>query len=274
MGILNLKFDTIDHPIQIDLTPGINADFFAQQIRSFARPADRIFFLEPPETKIKKFCEQANLAKKIFGFSWKLDCFDQDNFNNWHRDIESFNTNQHLPWTKEKENLFVDLHALLHLAEPNKENAPYMGRQFLQIRWFEKSVPWPQHPNFVSRLDIKQGDVVMDFPHVGKSPWMCFVHNDNKDLPQCCRLPDACAPSFFIHLDQKRSMSTVQKTQLIEKQRVQLIDWYKQNQSQLENMFTVDQMISYDGEYVIGRLKNLQDVEILSCADFSSVSLV
>jgi hypothetical protein len=146
-------------------------------------------------------------------------------------------------------------------------------RDIIKIKWFEKSIPWPEIPKFKSNLDVETGDIITDYPHVGKEPWICYKQNDLTNLKQCCRLPDACPPGFKIMFNGKKLNENI-KRNLIQERQQQLLEWYRQNINQLECLFTQDQMLAYDGVYCVGQLKNIEQASFLQTANLTSVSIV
>ena len=278
MSIISLKFDNIDEPVDIEFDSTVNAEFFKNYLLGFNRPADRIF----PQfigNNLSTFLDKARRAIDMFKFDWDLTNISQDNFNKWHRDIETFDLSKHPPWSQEKGDFFIDLHTFLHAAEQeissNITSLPTVTRRdVIKIKWFEKSIPWPEiPPKFKSRLDIESGDIITDYPHVGKTPWFCYTQNDSENLKQWCRLPDACPPGFDIMLTGKR-LNADFKRNLIQQRQQQLLEWYQQNINQVESLFTQDQMLAYDGVYCVGRLRNLEQASFLQTANLTSVSIV
>jgi hypothetical protein len=277
VSIISLKFDTIDELVDIEFDSTVNAEFFKNYLLGFNRPADRIFpqFID---NYLSTFLDKARRAVDMFKFDWDLTDLTQDNFNKWHREIEIFDLSKHPPWSQEKGDFFIDLHTFLHAAEQEISSKitslpATRRRNIINIKWFETSIPWPEIPKFKSRLDIDLGDVITDYPHVGKSPWICYKHNDSANLKQCCRLPDACSPGFDIILVDNQLNADI-KRNLIQKRQQQLVEWYQQNINQVESLFTQDQMLAYDGVYCVGRLRNIEQASFLQTANLTSVSIV
>ena len=69
-------------------------------------------------------------------------------------------------------------------------------------------------------------------------------------------------------------MDVIKKEQMQQHQEQILIDWYQQNIDQLETLFTHDQMLAYNGEYCIGRLKNINQLSFLKTSNPTSVTIV
>ena len=272
-----LKFDAFDEPVSVIFESSKNADFFQARLKSFARPADSIGLQRPYDQQLEDFLSKAQLAKELFDFNWNLDALTRENFNHWHRDIETFDLAKHPPYTKEKGDFFIALHSALHLVEERaiqKGQESNFKRTSCSIKWFEKSVPWPETPKFKSSLELQKGDIIVDFPHVGKSPWTSMQNNDVENLEQSCKLPDMCPPGFIIVMTDNSSTQSSNKTKLIQQQQQQLIDWYQQNIDVLSKMFSQEEMLYYNGEYCIGRLENLAQLDLLQTASVKSVSIV
>jgi len=275
MSTLALKFNGINEIVEIEFDSTVNAEFFKNYLLGFDRPADELWYNQSPKESIKDFLNKAQRAKELFNFEWDLTNLTQDKFNLWHRDIETFDLSKYPPWSQEKGDFFIALHTALHAAELSVKNNNFsFTRAMIKIKWFAPSLPWPETPNFKSKLDIAAGDIIADYPHVGKTPWLCFQQNDITNLQQSCRLPDACPPGFLICLINHKITDTETKKKLQLEREQQLTNWYQQNIDQLETLFTHDQMLTYDGEYCIGRLKNIDQLHLLQTFDLTSVSIV
>jgi hypothetical protein len=274
MSILALKFDSIDEIVEIELDSTVNAEFFKNYLLGFNRPADELSYIRSPEESIKDFLNKAQQANELFKFQWDLTKLTQDNFNLWHRDIETFDLSKYPPWSQEKGDFFIALHAALHHAEQSiKDTASSFIRKTINVKWFASSLAWPEIPKFKSKFDITAGDIITDYPHVGKTPFASWFQNDVTNLKQSCRLPDACPPSFIICLTGE-NIDAIKKEQMQQHQEQILIDWYQQNIDQLKTSFTQDQMLAYNGEYCIGRLKNIKQLSFLKTANPTSVTIV
>jgi len=278
MSTLALKFDSINEIVEIELDSTVNAEFFKNYLLGFNRPADQLFYPQSAEHTLKDFLNKAHQAKELFNFKWDLTNLTQDNFNLWHRDIETFDLSKYPPWSQEKGDFFIALHTALHASETlvknNNFSSSSFSRMMIHIKWFAPSLPWPEIPNFKSGLDVTAGDIITDYPHVGKTPWSSYQQNDVTNLTQSCRLPDACPPGFKIHLNNVSIADIQTKNKIKLKHEQQLIKWYQQNIDQLERLFTQDQMLAYDGEYCIGRIKNIEHLPLLQTVDLTSVKIV
>jgi hypothetical protein len=276
MSILSLRFEGVTELVHVHLPPTKNADFFQNYLTSFNRPADSMTVQQPFDQQLENFLHKAQQAKEIFNFDWNLNSLTQENFNIWHRDIENFDLSKYPPCTQEKDHFAIDLHSALHMIENRMLDHLKPKKMFQQtscsIKWFAPSLPWPEIPKFKSRLEVEKGDIIVDYPHVGKSPWTSFENNDTTHLEQSCRLPDMCAPGFYISLVGTGYPEKI-KQQKIQQEKEQLILWYQENITVLEKMFTQEQMLTYDGVYCIGKIQDLKQIDLLNNANLTSVSI-
>lgn len=254
---MKLHCDTIQDPIEIELETD-NAEFFANRIIGFSRPADFVEAMPVPNrTLLKNFLNLYKKAQATFNLDWDVNNLTQENFNNWHRFIETFDLSKYPPFSEEKGNLLHDLHLALHHAEDidhsNLDNKVFP--RTIMVKWFADSVPWPQ-PVQMSVDDLEAGDIIADYPHVGKAPWVAMKHGEDKSvLEQACKLPDWCPPGMVIHL----TSSLYGHKAMIE----DLKKWYDQNSDVLAHKFTKDEMLQYHGVYRLGRIKNPAQIEEL-----------
>ena len=94
---------------------------------------------------------------------------------------------------------------------------------------------------------IKRGDVYLGFPHVGKSPEVCMLQDDNSNLLQTCRLHDKITCDLLISI-----VDQVCQTD------EQLITWYEENKI---TTFTKEEMLKYNGWATIGEVINKDDID-------------
>jgi len=275
MREIYLQFEGIPQIITVEVEPQCNAEFFWNNLSSMGRPADKISYNKSPKEKLDNFLKLAHEAKQLFSFDWTLSNLTQESFNLWHRDIERFDLSQHPPWSLYKGNLFIDLHDALHEVEPKNPYSKSQDRQTITVKWFSPSLPWPETPE--TKDVLAYGDIEVDYPHVGKSPWISMLHADNQNLQESCKLADACAPSFRINLvDYHKSLNgkNIDINQIRSNQHKQLLQWYQDNHDQLESMFSPEQMLKYHGHFCVGKVKDLSQLPLLQTAPLNTVKLV
>jgi len=268
-----LQFDGISELITIIVEPQPNAKFFWDNLSRMHRPADSIQYNKSPAESLHNFLVLANKANQVLNFDWDLSQLTQESFNKWHRDIELLDPSQQPSWTQDQDHFFIDLHNALHEAEPNNPGRFVKNRTFIQVKWYDSSLAWPEEPTH--ECVLRRGDVTVDYPHVGKSPWISMLHGDNQKLQQSCRLADACAPGFFIFLEGVNELEFEKiNNQQRSQQHSRLLEWYQANRDQLESLFSSEQMLSYYGNVRVGKVKDLSQLELLKKASFRTMRLL
>jgi hypothetical protein len=94
---------------------------------------------------------------------------------------------------------------------------------------------------------IAYGDVYLGYPHVGKSPEVCMLQNDNSNLKQTCRIHNKIVCDILISL-----------VNLTCKSDNQLLEWYDNNKI---TMFTKEEMLKYNGWAKIGEVINKDQID-------------
>ena len=94
---------------------------------------------------------------------------------------------------------------------------------------------------------LKYGDVYLGFPHVGKSPEVCMLHNDNSNLLQTCRIHNKIVCDILISIIDHTCETDAQ-----------LISWYDENKI---TMFTKNEMLKYNGWATIGEVINKNEIK-------------
>lgn len=188
------------------------------------------------------FAKKIRKANKLFGFDWPENPSTQEDFNMMHKDIETA--------SKDQADVLQDVHNDLHVKESNGSVASY-----IQIMWNESlgqfykkkpiSYDMPENAEPFSK-SIKYGDVYLAYPHIGKSPEICMLQNDESNLPQTCRLHNKIVCDIIISLADITCNTDEQ-----------LLSWYDKNKI---TMFMKEEMLKYNGWAKIGEVINKKDL--------------
>jgi len=274
MSSITLCFSPGGIRVDVEIEPMPNADFFWRGLHELHRESDEIAYhpAQPGHTR-DRFLRNAVKARDLFGFDWDTTDLSQANFNAWHKDIETFDLSLHPPWSQDKGDFFIELHNSLHATEKIQHLLTNVDRKVypdqLQVRWHEPSRAWPAPAVFQDDANLERGDIIANYPHVGKKPEWCMLNGDDINLQQTCRLPDACAYGFLINF------TTHWHTQRDRDQRRQrLLEWYDQHQDQLSGMFDRAQMLQYHGFYRLGRIRDLSMLPELESGEIQSVEII
>jgi hypothetical protein len=274
MTTISLRCTPGDMLVDVDVEAIPNAEFFWQVIRDFGRASDEVaLHPEQPRPTLERFLRNAERARELFGFQWDVTQFSQEDFNAWHKDIETFDLSRHPPWSQEKGDFFIELHNSLHAAEKIKhllDQTHIETRPFLmQVRWHEHSRAWLEPARFCDDQNLERGDIIAGYPHVGKSPEWCMQDGDDINLAQTCRLPDACPCGFLINFE--THWHTVADR---DRRRQRLLEWYDKHADQLGMMFDREKMLQYHGFYRLGRIRDLSMLSELESGRIQAVEIL
>ena len=177
-------------------------------------------------------------ANKKFNFNWPVYPNNQTQFNKMHKDIETLQEDQ--------VDLIHNVHNFLHTYESkgNFTNVQISWAKNLGQFYKEKPIKVPlEEVNFAK--EWHPGEVIIGYPHVGRSPHSCMITNDNMKLQQTCKLHDHISTDFIINVSSKQQTDDNK-----------LSKWYDQNSQVLKNIFTKDQGLNHNGYLVIGKVEN------------------
>lgn len=273
MYYLELKFKDITEHCLIKLENNLNSKFFLENLKLLDTIPDHVFLqgLSDHNLLINSFKNLANTANTTFGFMWDLSVLSKENFNKWHKDIESFHWENHKPFSESKGKLIIDLHHAMHNIEYVSEdniNELKLKINHIQIKWYNKSKPWPQLPNFIGIDEVESGDIIADYGHVGKTPFQCWKGNDNTNLQLTCKLPTNYCPGFYIQLSSSETDWPKEKINF------NLINWYLEHKSILSTMFSLETMLQYTGVHKLGTIENKSIVPKLQQLTSTNVEIV
>ena len=190
----------------------------------------------------EEFAQKIKRANTQFGFDWPENPSTQDEYNRMHKDIETA--------LDKKADLLQNIHHDLHTKEVGK------GASHIQIVWSESlgqfygkqpiSVDMPSDAEPFEK-ELRYGDVYLGFPYVGKSPEVCMLHNDNRNLLQTCRIHNKIVCDILISIVDQTCETDAQ-----------LISWYDENKI---TMFTKNEMLKYNGWATIGEVINKNEIK-------------
>lgn len=266
---LRLQTDTLLDELHIDLPDTKNSDQFLKILSALG---DRPYQIEvmggiSADEAVDKFRNLARSAPKLFGKVWDTSHISQKNFNLWHKDIEYAEMAQLCDLHPKRMKLFLDLHRTLHTAETacNKVKTrlcTYQEKQpveCINFKWFGPGASrWREWPKFVPNHEIEPGDVVGEYPFVGKLPEWCMNDDDITDLASTCKLPLGVAPAFNIVMCRRGTELEYLET------KHRLRAWYLKHQQQLASMFSMEEMLSTFGVIKLGRVRNTGQLPILA----------
>jgi hypothetical protein len=253
---------------------------YQNNVESYGTPS----LMDHSRFTIKYFEELIEKARDIPGFSWQqydikpgMENYinNQRQFNSMHRDLEVWaGINKYAGLSVPQQTLLNELHCCLHTLEtPNvKHRYEFRGRDFLQIRHdIEKTLTRMPDKTKFERV-VFQGQIVLEYPYVGKEPMACLLHNDNSELEQSCRVID------HVSLGWKMNVSRGEQTHWLPRTFPENIDqalteWYYTNQKSLDNLgYDLDLILSRSGWAVVGQIRDVRQLGYLRKTQYLEIT--
>lgn len=186
-------------------------------------------------------------------------------FNQMHRDVEVKAGINKYEGLKDEQRLLVDeLHWCLHSLE--SPDAPkdytFRPRDIIQITYRGELVRPEMPKDTVFTREIHPGEIMLDFPYVGKEPLYCLMHNDNDMLEQACKIIEHISFSWKMHLPPFSVTQWAGGAYWPKNVDQELTAWYHQHQDRLDQMgYSVDLMLARAGFCTIGRIDDITKLD-------------
>ena len=224
---------------------------------------------------INYFIDQISQANSIRALDWtKYHIQDgienyhsnQLQFNKMHKDLEVVaGIHKYAGLNEEQKTLIDDMHCCLHSLETSQAPLDYHfdSRSYILFNYYVgynlNSMPEPVK----FKRSIAPGEVMLDYPYVGKEPIFCMIHNDNSILQQTCKMIDKVSVSWKLHVGnevgQKWGPDPWPKDVDAE-----LTAWYYKNKTDLDALgYDLKKIINHTGFCTIGRIDNLSVLDYL-----------
>jgi hypothetical protein len=192
---------------------------------------------------------------------------NQVQFNSMHKDLEIVaGIHKYAGLDDSQKKLVDELHCCLHSLET--ANAPldykFSGRTYANFSYFinsPKNNQMPEPAKFARA--IQPGEIMLDYPYVGKEPFFCMVHHDNSMLLQTCKMIDRIGLNWKLHLNANigRAWGPGPEPQDVD---AALTDWFYANQSDMTTLgYSLQQILDHTGFCVSGKIDDLSKLEYL-----------
>ena len=265
----------VDFNIDIYDTP-IGEQFFNQHVEITKQDSVRSIPVLTDSTKytISYFIELVKEANKTSTIDWSQYTIrpgvkhykaNQLQFNLMHKDIEVVaGINKYAGLDDAQKKLVDELHCCLHNLET--ANAPlnykFLGRTYANFSYFingPKNNHMPEPVKFARA--IQPGEIMLDYPYVGKEPFFCMIHHDNSMLLQTCKMIDRIGLNWKLRLNTFISRSWGPGPQYVD---AALTDWFYANQSDMTTLgYSLQQILDHTGFCIPGKIDDLSKLEYL-----------
>ena len=192
---------------------------------------------------------------------------NQAQFNLMHKDLEVVaGIHKYAGLDQSQMKLVDELHCCLHSLETSEAPLDYKftERHLASMHYFLNPLEDNQIPEPVkfSRV-IRPGEIMLDYPYVGKEPFSCMSHHDNSKLQQTCKMIDRISYNWIMHLgdtDNTRWYPPPHTDNVDEA----LTEWYYLNRADMDALgYSLQKILDHTGFCIVGRIDNLSKLEYM-----------
>lgn len=192
---------------------------------------------------------------------------NQVQFNAMHKDLEVVaGLNHYAGLDSEQIKLVDELHCCLHSLETTEAPLDYTftERTYANMSYFvdgPRNNHMPEPVKF-SRT-IQPGEIMLDYPYVGKEPFFCMMHSDNSLLQQTCKMIDRISLNWKLHLNSQPGTAWGPPPWPADVD-AELTSWYYQNQDDMNVLgYSLQKILDHTGFCVPGAIDNLSALEYM-----------
>ena len=188
-------------------------------------------------------------------------------FNHMHRDVEVRAGIEKYAGLEDDQQLLVDeLHWCLHSLE--SPDAPkdykFQPRDIVQFTYRGELVrpEIPKHTVFKKQL--LPGEIMLDYPYVGKEPLYCIMHEDNNMLEQACKIIEHISYSWKLHLSPTTATQWAGGPCWPRDVDAALTAWYYDHQETLDRMsYGLDLILARAGFCPVGIIDDVDKLDYI-----------
>lgn len=234
--------------LQIDDTPVARRwlDLFRENVRKQPRPV----FRDPNRYGPEYLTELAQRANQELGWQWDTSDLSTANTTLMHKDIETFLAQGFSAIPAKYDDLLTEIHFCLHVIQGETRRS-----EWLQIEWFnDDGVPLTAD-EYPGKLGLEFGDLRLLNPYVGHIPTMIYDQRDHTNIAQTCRFHDLIRPGVCFVITHRKGHTT----ETFPWQ--DYLAWFRQHAPGWLAQHGEETLIKFTGDPVIGRIRNLKDLE-------------
>ena len=194
---------------------------------------------------------------------------NQVQFNSMHKDLEVLaGIHKYAGLDDSQMQLVDELHCCLHSLETSEAPLDYKftERHLANMSYFMNRGEDDQMPEPVkfSRV-ICPGEIMLEYPYVGKEPFSCMAHHDNSKLQQTCKMIDRISYNWKMHLgDYNNTRWYPPPAPAPDNVDEALTKWYYLNQADMDALgYSLQKILDHTGFCIVGRIDNLSKLEYM-----------
>ena len=192
---------------------------------------------------------------------------NQVQFNAMHKDLEVVaGLNHYAGLDADQIKLVDDLHCCLHSLETTEAPLDYnfTQRTYANMSYFIDSPKHNQMPESVKfSRTIQPGEIMLDYPYVGKEPFFCMMHGDNSLLQQTCKMIDRVSLNWKLHLNSQPGYTWGPPPWPADVD-AELTAWYYKNKADMDMLgYSLQKILAHTGFCVPGVIDDLSTLEYM-----------
>jgi hypothetical protein len=206
-------------------------------------------FRDPQRYNLDRLRSLALEANQRLGWQWNLSDLGTASTTTMHKDIEQFLSQgfEHIP--AEFDELMTEIHFCLHAIEGGSRRSSW-----LQVEWFNDDGIPMSADEYPAKLGMEFGDLRLLNPYVGHHPLLVYHQRDSANIAQTCRFHDLIRPGICFVVDPASAVYTRLDWDAY-------LDWFWQHAPDWVAYHGVETLKKFTGDPVIGRIRNLKDLE-------------
>lgn len=204
-------------------------------------------FRDRPKYTVDYMLQLAEEAKNKLGWKWSYNDYDISITALLHKDIEKLVGQGFDSIPEELDNLIHELHYCLHIIQDGSKQKKRDA--WLQIEWYNNN-GFPLDSTDLFTMELKFGDIKLQNPFVGHGPLQIYLEKDFTNLQQTCKFHNFVKPGINIAIVDFPVINKLDVLNEFKKQNISFV-----------NEHTEEKILSYTGYPVVGKVKNLDDLQ-------------
>lgn len=234
--------------LQVKLDDTNLAQKYYQLLKQEYTSDPNVIFRDQKYYTVDKLAELYTEANKHLGWNWDISDLSVDNLTVLHKDIEKLVGGGYGDIPAELDGLVHDIHFTLHSVETGNSRGAW-----LQLEWFNDKGFSISPEEYPGKHKCTPGDIKLQNPWVGHSPYMCYIQDDYKDLMMTCKFHDWTKPGLNIMIEKYGDNIDIPSIKR----------WFTNHSPEFVASHGWDTIESYIGEPVVGKVINLDDLDAL-----------
>lgn len=244
-----IKFHNVP-TLKVKLDSTSLANKYYELMKSQYSEDSNVIFRDQQYYTIDVLQDLAQKANECLGWKWDVSDTSIQNLNILHKDIEYLVGDGYENLPAEYDDLVHDIHFALHSIEKDNSRGSW-----LQLEWYNDNGFEIKPDEYPSKKVCNIGDIKLQNPYVGHSPYMVYMQNDITDIMNTCKFHNYVKPGINIMIQQYNHGLGIEEPE------ENYYNWFMKHCPEFIEKHTWETTRSFLGEPIIGKILNLEDLE-------------